>query len=171
MIGEMIAQSADIVVNYAQRMAAGIPEDSFARFPAAGDRRVETNHPAFIYGHLSLYPSRIVDDLGGDTSGIGPQPADEELFSPAAKCVDDPGGNIYPASEVLLQRYFKAMTAATEALRSASDEQFMATNPNEKMRTKFGTIGAMHGFYIGGHSMMHIGQLSAWRRVMGLPPA
>ncbi len=167
----MIAQSADLVVSYAQRMASGISDETFARFPPAGERRVETNHPAFIYGHLSLYPSRIVSDLGGDASKIGPKPADEELFSPAAKCVDDPDGSIYPDRQELLDRYFESMRVAIDALRSASDDQFRAANPNEKMRGKFATVGAMHGFYIGGHNMIHIGQLSAWRRVMGLPPA
>jgi len=29
----------------------------------------------------------------------------------------------------------------------------------------------MLNFYLGGHVMLHIGQMSAWRRMMGLGPA
>jgi hypothetical protein len=29
----------------------------------------------------------------------------------------------------------------------------------------------MLGFYLSGHVMSHLGQLSAWRRCLGLPPA
>jgi hypothetical protein len=61
--------------------------------------------------------------------------------------------------------------AASEALKSANDECFFAENPNEPMRDKFPTVGAMIGFYVGGHFMVHMGQLSAWRRACGLGPA
>jgi hypothetical protein len=32
-------------------------------------------------------------------------------------------------------------------------------------------VGALVSFYLGGHVMNHVGQLSAWRRAMGLPSA
>ena len=56
-------------------------------------------------------------------------------------------------------------------IEQAEDEVFQQQNPNEAMREKFATIGAMHGFYVGGHFMMHMGQMSAWRRMAGLGPA
>ena len=35
----------------------------------------------------------------------------------------------------------------------------------------FPTLGSIHGFYAGGHMMMHLGQMSAWRRIEGMKPA
>ena len=32
-------------------------------------------------------------------------------------------------------------------------------------------VGGAINFYIGGHVQVHLGQLSAWRRAIGLPPA
>ena len=49
--------------------------------------------------------------------------------------------------------------------------RFLLENPNERMRAKFPTNGAMLAFYVGGHFMLHMGQLSAWRRAVGLGPA
>ena len=43
--------------------------------------------------------------------------------------------------------------------------------PNSGYFSKFPTAGAMLGFYVGGHFMIHIGQMSAWRRAVGLGPA
>jgi hypothetical protein len=39
------------------------------------------------------------------------------------------------------------------------------------MRDLFPTIGAAINFYLIGHVQVHLGQISAWRRGMGLPPA
>ena len=40
-----------------------------------------------------------------------------------------------------------------------------------KYVARFPTKGAALGFYVGGHFMMHMGQLSAWRRAMGMGAA
>ena len=66
---------------------------------------------------------------------------------------------------------FTNYQAAIAALEQAEDSVFEQQNPNEAMRQKFATIGAMHGFYVGGHFMMHMGQMSAWRRMAGFGPA
>ena len=58
------------------------------------------------------------------------------------------------------------------ALRSTPDETFDRPNPAEgRMRELFPTIGSVQTFYCGGHMMMHLGQLSAWRRMLGLSAA
>ena len=52
------------------------------------------------------------------------------------------------------------------------DETFLKPNPNEgRMKELFPTIGAAVTFYLGGHVQMHLGQISAWRRAMGLTAA
>lgn len=168
MIGSMIADSAKLSLGYAEKLVAGIPADKFARFADLGGQTIESNHPAFVLGHLSIYPSRIVADLGGDASSIAPSEKYEALFSPSATCLDDPGAKLYPAMDDIKEKFFAAHQAAIEALLAAEDGKFAAENPNEQMRAKFGTKGSMHAFYLGGHVMIHMGQISAWRRAMGL---
>ena len=58
-----------------------------------------------------------------------------------------------------------------ETLAQTADEKFAEENRNERMRSRFSTVGAMHNFYTGGHFMIHMGQVSAWRRMMGLGSA
>ncbi|TWT91481.1 DinB family protein [Neorhodopirellula pilleata] len=171
MIGSMIADSAKLSVGYAERLIEGVQPDQFARFAEVGGTKIESNHPAFVLGHLSLYPCRIVEDLGGDSSAIKPSAKYDALFSPAATCLDDPEGKLYPPMEEIAQKFFTAHQAAIEALLQADDAAFKVENPNEKMRGKFATKGAMHAFYLGGHIMIHMGQISAWRRAMGLGKA
>lgn len=171
MIGTMIAESAKMSVGYAERLLKDLPETQFARFAEVGGKTIESNHPAFILGHLSLYPCRVVGELGGDATAIKPSSKFEALFSPAATCLDDPEGTLYPSMHDITEKFFAAHHAAIATLLSSEDALFAAENPNERMRAKFSTIGAMHAFYLGGHIMIHMGQFSAWRRALGLPAA
>ena len=68
--------------------------------------------------------------------------------------------------------FFKGYRAALEALKVTPDEVFQRPNPlGGAMAEKFPTLGSMHTFYVGGHIMIHMGQMSAWRRMEGLGPA
>lgn len=171
-IGNSIADSLALCLGYAQRMLTDVTPEIFARYAAPGGQVIESNHAAFLYGHLSLYACRVVEQLGGDASTVTPSEDYVRLFSKDAKCVDDPDGSTYPPMDEITAAFFKNYEAALAALRAAPDEAFQAENPSGgRMTELFPTIGSMHGFYCGGHIMMHLGQISAWRRMHGLGPA
>lgn len=170
-IGPMISASARLAIGYAQRLAAGIRDDQFASFARIGDRVVQSNHPAFICGHLGLYAPRILVDLGHDASSLTPNEHFVSLFSKDAICVDDPDRAIYPPMDELFARMIEGYTRVADALDAADDASFTSENSNQAMRAKFPTQGAMFGFYVGGHFMVHMGQWSAWRRAMSMPAA
>jgi hypothetical protein len=131
---------------------------------------VASNHPAFIYGHLSLYAPKILIQIGNPAPAV---PEGFELaFSKDAVCRDDPDGDLYPAMDDVLAFFQEGYRMVTGALRSAPNEVFERPNPAEgRMRELFPTIGSVQVFYCGGHMMMHLGQMSAWRRMEGLPAA
>jgi len=170
-IGSLIADSGKLSLAYARRMVTDISPEKFARFATVGGKTVSSNHPAFVYGHLSLYACRIVEQLGGDDSSNKPTDLYVGKFSHTAICVDDPDGTIYPPKDELVERVLTSYEAAVESLMNADDSLFLIPNANEAMRAKFATNGSMQAFYIGGHFMIHMGQVSAWRRMMGLGPA
>lgn len=170
-IGNLISASTKLGLSYAERLVTGVNADQFARFAVVGGQVVESNHPCFILGHLSLYAPRVVRELGGDASAIQPSEHFDKLFNKDAKCTDDPDGSLYPSMEEVLAAFRSGHEKAIETLEQSADELFLPENPNEAMRAKFPTIGAMHAFYLGGHFMVHMGQLSAWRRMMGLGAA
>ncbi len=170
-IGPMIAASARLGLGYAERLLTDVTPDRFARLAQIGDTVIQSNHPAFIYGHLSLYSPRVIDALGGDASAFQPSATFQELFSKDATCVDDPDGSVYPAMDQITTAVLESTRSAADALSAAADDIFHQENPNAAMRDKFPTLGAMLGFYMGGHFMLHMGQMSAWRRAEGMGPA
>ena len=167
--GNSIADSLNLGLGYAERLLKDIPEDQFARWASPGGQTIESNHPAFILGHLALYAPRIVNELGGNASSPD---GFEAVFSKDAKCVDDADGSVYPGQQDIQSAFFDGYRKTLEALRSADDEVFQAESPHTgRFKELFPTVGSAHAFYVGGHLMMHMGQLSAWRRMMGLGAA
>ena len=171
-IGATIAETASMGPRYAQRLLTGITPDRFARFSAPGGEAVQANHPAFVLGHLSLYPQKVVGLLGADTTSVTPPAHFEQVFSKDASCTDDVDGNIYPKQEEVVEFFLASYAAAIEAVRHASDASLSAPNPvDSPMKNILPTLGSMLSFYLTGHVMMHLGQLSTWRRMEKLPPA
>lgn len=170
--GEMIASAAALTTMYAERLIQGVKAEDFARFARPGGVAVQSNHPAFILGHLSLYPRRVLEHLG-QTAGVATYPATwDGLFQNGVECRDDPRGDIYPPMAEISRFFFDGYRAAAEVIRVARDAQLSAPNPAEgRMRELFPTLGAMLAFYLCGHPQVHLGQFSAWRRMMGLPAA
>jgi len=139
---------------------------------AAGGVEVKSNHPAFVLGHLALYPQRIMQHLHLP-AGSAEYPAGyEALFRNGVECQDDPNGTIYPPMKELSERFFASYRAAIEAVKAAPDGVFDEPNPVEgRLRDLFPTVGMAINFYLVGHVQVHLGQVSAWRRAMGLPAA
>ncbi len=171
MIGQMISESLTLGLNYSDRLLKGIEKEQFACFASPGGKTIQSNHPAFVFGHLTLYAPRVMQDLGVPEK-IVPIPAKfAEVFNKDTTCQHDPDGQIYPSMEEIVQVYFDGYRAAQEVLRASPDELFLKSNQNEAMRKRFETVGSMLAFYCGGHVMMHLGQVSAWRRMAGYPAA
>ena len=168
--GNTVGDSLTLSLGYAERLLTDVRPDQFGRFATADGRPVESNHGAFIYGHLGLYAPRILTDLGRTAPDIPEGFAAN--FSKDATCVDDADGSLFPKMEDITTFYFDGYRAALETLRSTDDDVFQQPNPlGGPMAEKFPTLGSMHNFYVGGHMMIHMGQMSAWRRMLGLGPA
>lgn len=167
-IADAILPSARTTRAYAERLLKDVQPAQFARLA----KGVESNHPAWIFGHLSIYPDRVLEMLGRPELAK-PREGFEKIFGAGASAEpmrDDPSGSIYPDMESITAYYFDRTDAVISALAETSDEQLQKPNPNERMADRFPTVGAMTDFMLGAHSMMHFGQLSTWRRIMGLGP-
>lgn len=160
---------------YAERMLKDVPAERFARKPLVrtpeGERTIETNHPAFIYGHLALYPARILAWLGEDVAPAAVPDAWEPLFAANAPCRDDPTGTIYPPMEQITSAFFRGYDALLAALPGVDDAKLAAPTPDERYREYFPTLGEALVVLVANHVSMHMGQVSVWRRCFGLGPA
>ncbi|MDX2116319.1 MAG: DinB family protein [Planctomycetota bacterium] len=153
-------------LGYAQALLKDIKPADFARQP----KGIDTNHPAFVFGHLAIYPDRLLEMLGR-ADLARPDAHYVDLFAAGKPCTDDPQGKIYPEMEQIVARFNTRYEALNPVLAEIPNEVFEGVNPNEKHRDRFPTLGMFTAFLVGSHIMMHMGQVSAWRRCMGLPSA
>ena len=160
----MIADSLGLGLGYGEQLLAGVTAEKFGRLANTGRSPIRSNHPVFIYGHLSLYAPQIIAHLGTDVPSLRTPDRFESLFSQDATCRDDPDKKIYPAKDEVTNFFFDSYRAAAEMLRSVDDRVLQQRNPSGGgMAELFPTVGSMLNFYAGGHFMMHLGQMSAWR--------
>ena len=165
-----IANNAKIVAGYAEALLHGISEDRFARFTVGAGGSVVSNHPAWICGHLSLYPGRAAGMLGIEADVAVPD-AWEAMFGPCSECVDDADGSRYPDMNELVDTMLGHQRGIAEALLDVDDAALAAPTPVERYRQRFPTVMCAVDFLITSHQMLHLGQLSAWRRIEGLGSA
>ena len=171
-IAEMIVNSATMGLSYAERLVKDIPAERFGRFATLGGEHVVANHPAFALGHLCLYPQKAMGLLGKEVAGCVAPSSYEELFSKNATCQDDSTGGLYPAADEIIAVFKSTHEAAFNEIRACSDELLLSPNPvDSPMKEKLPSLGAMLNFYLTSHVMIHLGQVSTWRRVEKLPPA
>ena len=171
-LGNVIADSVELGLGYGTRLVQGVTSDNFARLAQNDGGAIQSNHPAFIYGHLSLYGPKIIANLGAADSQVRIPDGFESLFSKDATCQDDLEGTIYPAMDEVTSFFFDSYQAAVNTLRTADEQIMQQPNPSGgRMTELFPTLGSMLAFYGGGHLMMHLGQMSAWRRAMGMGAA
>jgi len=98
--GNIIADSLESAVSYADRLRQDIPHIEAARFARPGGHMVSSNHPCFIFGHLSLYPPKVLGQLNQKSLPI---PAGfEKTFDKTATCQDDPNHTVYPSFDEVL---------------------------------------------------------------------
>lgn len=169
-VANTILASAKLTKRMSEALLKDVSPQQFARLANVGGTAVQSNHPAFVYGHLAIYFPKVLSALGQ------PAPANppmfEELFSNGKPCIDDPEGAKYPPMDAIVSQYNLGYEAAIAALSKASDADLAKPNPAEgRMKEMFPTVGEIINFLLGVHPMSHLGQISAWRRMMGLGSA
>lgn len=157
-----ICDCLDITLRYADLLAADIPTDSFGHMP-----HPNMNHPAFCFGHLAMYPNMVLDMIGRADLKVE-KPGWGELFNAPIQCVEQDGR--YPGKDEIMAHFMERHRAVSAALREVSSET-LEQEHDGYFKGKIKTVGGVVNFMLAGHTMLHMGQVSAWRRAMGLPPA
>ena len=148
----------NINLGYAKRLVADVPEDRMACQPAA-----HMNHAAWVLGHLAC-----TADMLGAMLGVKPvcPPEWASLFDWNSSPSDD--ANRYPSKAILLKALEDAHAGIATALASAPESRWAEPTPIEEVRGFLPTLGDSFVFVMAAHENIHLGQLSAWRRVQGM---
>jgi hypothetical protein len=162
---------AKAVRGYAERLLKDIDAARFARKPVVNGAALDINHPAFVYGHLALYPMQLAEMLDLPRNGMEIPASYPELFRMGVACQDDPKGEIYPSMQELTTTFFTATDALFASIHLARPELFEVELENPSRRERFQTVGPFVAYILLAHPQVHLGQVSAWRRCMGLGAA
>lgn len=147
-------------LNYAHRLVADLPADKWAVQPAP-----KTNHAAWVIGHLAASADFTVHLIDGRAPSA---PKDwEQLFGWSSAPQSDP--KLYPAGATLLKAMDDYHAQVAAALPKLAPSAFEKPFPIESMLKFVPTVGDGLVFMLLSHENIHLGQLSAWRRVQGLP--
>ncbi|HVZ94039.1 MAG TPA: DinB family protein [Phycisphaerales bacterium] len=146
--------------DYAARLVGDLSDAQMTAQPVAG---VTMNHPAWILAHLTVYNPIAAAMLRGTPFE---DPIDHR-YGQKSKVVNDP--REYPAREALIAEYLRTHDDVREALEAAGDVALAAETPLTRWREKHPRVGDMIVTLLVKHESGHLGQLSAWRRAMGLP--
>lgn len=155
---EAILRSFAYNLHYANRLLRDISDDRMTEqpFPAM-------NHPTWIIGHLADTCDLMADWLESDR--ICPS-GWNSLFNNQSEPLADK--SIYPAKAELIEVFERGHQSITVAFQTVSQDVLEKPLPRESMRSLFPTVLDGVAFEMTDHEAIHLGQLSAWRRVMGM---
>lgn len=167
---QSLLPSAKLGVGLGEMLAKDIAADQFARFLTNDGKPIVANHPAYAIGHLAIYPAKIAGFLGADTAKFGQMEKWVPVLEQNIDCHDDADGSIYPNKDAIMEAFTAGYNGILDILATTDESVFAQENPMEGARDRFPTIGVMTSFMLTSHIMFHLGQVSTWRRCMGLGP-
>jgi len=164
-IGSMIASGLRMGISYGNKLCVDIPADKFGHMPMKG-----VNTALFNMGHLAIYADKCLRMIAREDLAHPDDAKWEALFKNGSPCLEQDGR--YPNKDEIMKRFDQRYTVVADALPSVSDDLFSKPNPmGGRMTEILPTLGAAVMFMCGSHIQMHLGQVSAWRRVMGMGSA
>ncbi|MEO0515588.1 MAG: DinB family protein [Planctomycetota bacterium] len=147
---------------YAESLVADLSPEQMTLQPGT-DAGVGMNHPAWILSHLHAYHPVMIDLLQGKT----PDDPKGHRFGMQSKPEAD--ASVYLPKDGLIAAYSKGRADVAAALENVSAETLDADIPVKRWQPKFPKVGSILPYLMAHHESLHLGQLSAWRRVQGLP--
>lgn len=162
----ILIQSYNFNLLYAHELVADLEENMMTKKPSKGFE----NHPAFTLGHLASAAALISKYLGGNYNFDSEW---ESLFrrkGPGDPKKPDTNIAKYPKKEELLD-VLTNQHKLVEGLISKLDIERFNEPTKWRFDSYFPTLGDLLFFMCITHESMHLGQLAAWRRAMGLPSA
>ena len=165
MINTLIS-SYQFNLKYAHELVADLDETMMTTSPGKGFE----NHPAFTMGHLVTAAALTVKYLGGSYEL---KPGWEELFrrkGPGDARLPEINSDLYPKKEELLAELSKKHRQVEDLILKLDEIRFKET-AQWRFEDHLPTMGDLLYFMCISHENMHLGQLAAWRRAMGLPSA
>ena len=157
---QSVVYAWDNTLKYALALLDDLTEEQMLLQPGGN-----MNHPAWMLGHLSLYYPIVPKLLSGESFA---DPADDDLFGFRGRG-PQADSNLYGSKDSQLQRMSDGHEQVAQALLAAKPDQFKQPPSLARWAEMYPTVEFMLPDLMLVHENIHVGQLSIWRRVAGMP--
>lgn len=147
---------------YGPKLVADLTDEQLVLQPAPANQ-APANHPAWVFSHLNAYLPVIEAIIAGNEFEDPKQHAFGMLSKPQAD------RSLYPAKEELVTAFTTGHERIAKLLQSADDSILEQAIQLPRWQSVMPTAGIALPYLMLNHENMHLGQLSTWRRVQGMP--
>lgn len=148
--------------DYGANLVADLSNDQMVTQPAT-DPDAPSNHPAWVLSHLNVYlpiissiiKGEAFDDPKGHQFGMTSKP--------------EASRDVYASNEELVQNFIAGHEQVAELLGNVDDSVFAKEIQLPRWKEIMPVAGVALPYLMFNHENGHLGQLSAWRRIQGLP--
>lgn len=148
--------------DYGVRLVSDLSDDQMTLQPAP-EGKAAANHPAWVLSHLNVYVPIIASLIEGS---VFEDPKDHQ-FGMQSKPESD--SSIYASKDELVEAFVSGHDRVTKALESCSVDCLERPMDLERWKPVMPTVGIALPYLMLLHENCHFGQLSAWRRIQGMP--
>lgn len=148
--------------DYGQKLVSDLSEDQMTLQPAS-DANAPANHPAWVLSHLNVYIPIVCSIIKGETF----DDPKEHQFGMLSKPESD--GSIYDSKEALIGAFTAGHDEVVELLGNADDSIFAQEIQLPRWQSVMPLAGIALPYLMCNHENIHLGQISAWRRIQGMP--
>ncbi len=148
--------------DYAPKLVADLSAEQMVTQPAA-DPEAPANHPAWVLSHLNVYLPIIRSIIKGE-SFEDPRPHKFGMLSRPVAEVSQ-----YASKEELVHEFVQGHDQVSELLGNSDISVFEQAVSLPRWKEVMPTAGIALPYLMLNHENGHLGQLSAWRRIQGMP--
>jgi hypothetical protein len=148
--------------DYALRLVADLADDQMVSQPVCSPA-VIMNHPAWILSHLNVYLP-IIDAIIQNKEFEDPKP---HRFGMQSKPESDRG--LYASKSALVGEFESQHRQIVQRLQNADLQMLENSVKLPRWQELMPVAGIALPYLMILHENQHLGQLSAWRRALGLP--
>ena len=154
--------SANKNLDYGQKLVSDLTEEQMTLQPAP-DGSAPSNDPAWVLSHLNVYLPIMSLALEGKTFD---DPKDHE-FGMQSKPLAD--ASVYASKDKLIGDYVASHEKVISQLEAADASVLEAAIQLPRWQAMMPTVGVLLPYLLCNHENIHLGQISAWRRIQGMP--
>lgn len=148
-------------LDYGPKLVADLTDEQMIFQPVSVG--APANHPAWIFSHLNVYLPVIAAVIQGNEFE-DPKP---HKFGMQSKPESD--ASLYDSKETLVNAFVAGHERVAELLSQQGEAALSHQILLPRWQSNMPTSAIALPYLMFNHENMHLGQLSAWRRIQGLP--